>query len=312
MMDRQLKQRVVGAGLLVAFGVIFIPIFLDNGGVESPVPPSMNIPPPPTEDVSQRAPALSEETIAGMEAQADADVELPPPRVQAGEGHDAESLPAVTPSVGGEPPLAAETLEESAGTPALPPSAGEVTTEQTPAPRMLPPIPHSTSVPAAGATVLKLGRPSPVDAKPADSKPAAIPGGESKPAPKLRSETKPPAKPLAQTKPPAPVLAVAKPSPPKAESEVKPPLPRQLAPAPATVAGWTVQLGSFASDVNARKLVDKLKAAGYRAYSEPRVEDHATVFKVRVGPTPGKAEAERLRQRIEAQFEARGMLVPSH
>ena len=54
MMDRQLKQRVVGAGLLVAFGVIFIPIFLDNGGVESPVPPSMNIPPAPTEDVWMR------------------------------------------------------------------------------------------------------------------------------------------------------------------------------------------------------------------------------------------------------------------
>ena len=64
MMDRQLKQRVVGAGLLVAFGVIFIPIFLDNGGVESPVPASMNIPPAPTEDVSQRAPALGEEAIA--------------------------------------------------------------------------------------------------------------------------------------------------------------------------------------------------------------------------------------------------------
>ena len=73
-----------------------------------------------------------------------------------------------------------------------------------------------------------------------------------------------------------------------------------------------MQLGSFASDINAKKLVDKLKAAGYKAYSEPRLEQGATVFKVRVGPTPGKAEAERLRQRIEGQFEAHGMLVPSH
>ena len=56
---------------------------------------------------------------------------------------------------------------------------------------------------------------------------------------------------------------------------------------------------------------DTVKAAGYQAYTEPRLEHGATVFKVRVGPTPGKAEAERLRQRIEAQFEARGMLVPS-
>ena len=111
MMDRQLKQRVVGAGLLVAFGVIFIPIFLDNGGVESPVPPSMNIPPAPTEDVSQRAPALGEGAIAEMESQADEDVELPPSRVQSGEGGSAE--PTATPSASGEPPAATETQEEA-------------------------------------------------------------------------------------------------------------------------------------------------------------------------------------------------------
>ena len=33
-MDRQLKQRVVGAALLVAIGVVVIPIFLDNAVVE--------------------------------------------------------------------------------------------------------------------------------------------------------------------------------------------------------------------------------------------------------------------------------------
>ena len=64
--------------------------------------------------------------------------------------------------------------------------------------------------------------------------------------------------------------------------------------------------------IYAKKLVDKLRAAGYKAYSEPRMEQGATVFKVRVGPTPGRAEAERVRQRIEAEFDARGMLVPSH
>ena len=78
-----------------------------------------------------------------------------------------------------------------------------------------------------------------------------------------------------------------------------------------TIVGAPTKNYAFASDINAKKLVDKLKAAGYKAYTEPRLEQGATVFKVRVGPTPGKAEAERLRQRIEAQFEARGMLVPS-
>jgi DedD protein len=306
--DRQLKQRVVGAGLLVAFGVIFIPIFLDNGGVESPVPPSMNIPPPPTEDVSQRAPPLGEEAIAEMEAQADEDVELPPPRVQTGEGQNAELLPGVTPSVGGEPPLAAETLEEGVNAASQTP---EITTPiETPAPRMQPPSPRSVSAADARPTALNADHPPPMDPKPAAGKAGLAP--QAAQVIKPQGVSKPSAKPLAQSKPPAPPLATTKPTPPKAERAVQAPVARPLAPLPPTVAGWTVQLGSFANDVNARKLVDKLKAAGYRAYSEPRLEQHVTVFKVRVGPTPGKAEAERLRQRIEAQFDARGMLVPAH
>ena len=273
MMDRQLKQRVVGAGLLVAFGVIFIPIFLDNGGVESPVPPAMNIPPAPTEDVSQRAPALGEEAIAAMEARADEDVELPPPRVQAGAGRDAEPLPVITPSVSGEPPLTVDTLEEGA-------AANDPAAIETPPPRVQPPLVHSAPPAAvAPASTARPSRPSPMDLRPAASQPPPIPKPEVKAQIKAGSDTKPPSKPIPPT--------------------------------PSTVAGWTVQLGSFASDINARKLVDKLKAAGYKAYSEPRIEQRVTVFKVRVGPTPGKAEAERLRQRIEAQFEARGMLVPS-
>ena len=300
MMDRQLKQRVVGAGLLVAFGVIFIPIFLDNGDVESPVPPSMNIPSPPTEDVSQRAPTLDDGAIAEMEAQADEDAELPPPRVQAGEGHDAELLPAVTPAAGGEPPLTVESLEEGLDATAPPETSDDTPPAEASAPRMLPPIPRSAPALGKGATVANSGRPVPT--RPVAGKPVAI----------AQVETKPPPKSHTQTKSPVPVPTAAKLPAHQAGTEVKSPAARPPAPAPASVAGWTVQLGSFASEINARKLVDKLKTAGYRAYSEPRVEQHTTVFKVRVGPTPGKAEAERLRQRIEAQFDARGMLIPSH
>lgn len=297
MMDRQLKQRVVGAGLLVALGVIFIPIFLDNGGVESPVPPSMNIPPAPTEDVSQRAPALGDEAVAAMEAQADEDVELPPSRVESGEGSSAEPTPVDTPSAGGEPPAALETLEEGAAPEAdgLAPPAAAVGTV---APRMQPPMPRSVTPP----TLTPPAEPAPADG---DSKP---------PVPAEAMERKPSVKPP-QAKPAAKVSGI-KVSEPK--TTPKPPAPKLEAKAPVVakpvtpaVGGWTVQLGSFASDLNAKKLVDKLKAAGYKAYTEPRLEQGVTVFKVRVGPTPGKAEAERLRQRIEAQFEARGMLVPS-
>lgn len=326
MMDRQLKQRVVGAGLLVAFGVIFIPIFLDNGGVESPVPPSMNIPPAPTEDVSQRAPALGEDAIAAMETQADEDVELPPSRVESGEGSTAEPLPATTPSAGGEPPTSVETLEE--GAPPEPPPDASATDNL--APRMQPPAPRSVTPPAPVA------EPSPTSPSPParevvsepDTAPEAAGKPVARPAPAVKAVPK-----AAETKAfesrPAPKAAESRPEPKPLPNpiEAKPDSkvtsktadgrsnePKVLAaarPVAPAVGGWTVQLGSFSSDLNAKKLVDRLKAAGYKAYTEPRLEQGVTVFKVRVGPTPGKAEAERLRQRIEAQFEARGMLVPS-
>ena len=296
MMDRQLKQRVVGAGLLVAFGVIFIPIFLDNGGVESPVPPSMNIPPAPTEDVSQRAPALGEEAIAEMESQADQDVELPPSRVQAGEGSSAEPTPIAMPSESGEPPLAVETLEDGRVVDGAAPMVEAPVTGEPQAPRMQAPTARQVDEPVAGAKL-----PSHLDPAPLRSSTAAAKPREVEAAAAL-------AMPKSTVKPVQPKLD------PKSASVAKPPAAKLVAatkPAVPAVGGWTVQLGSFASDLNAKKLVDKLKAAGYKAYTEPRLEQGATVFKVRVGPTPGKAEAERLRQRIEAQFEARGMLVPS-
>ncbi|MBK8958545.1 MAG: SPOR domain-containing protein [Proteobacteria bacterium] len=319
MMDRQLKQRVVGAGLLVALGVIFIPIFLDNGGVESPVPPSMNIPPAPTEDVSQRAPALGEDAVAEMEAQADEDVELPPSRVQSGEGSNAEPAPLAMPSASGEAPAVIETLEEGAAVEsdaAVP--AADGATEML-APRMQPPAPRSETPPALEAPpmpVAPVSEPAPkapvkaVESKAVSKPPAPKPvtkSAESKPeASDSRAESKPVSKPVEPKATPKPTESKAVET---RSAEAKAPLASK--PAVPTVGAWTVQLGSFSSDLNAKKLVDKLKAAGYKAYTEPRLEQGVTVFKVRVGPTPGKAEAERLRQRIEAQFEARGMLVPS-
>ncbi|MGE0859437.1 MAG: SPOR domain-containing protein [Gammaproteobacteria bacterium] len=267
-MDRQLKQRVVGAGLLVALGVIFIPIFLDNGGVDSPVPPAMDIPPAPTEDVSKRAPALEDEALDEMALRAEEDVELPPSRVQAGEGRDAAPAPI-------EPLPPGETLAEGVdpGLAAAPPPTDPPTDPPTEAPRMAPPV-AAPRAPAAPVEPRPVPRPAPA------AKPAAEPR-------------------------PAPTKAVSEPKPAPA------PAPRPAEARPPAVTGWAVQLGSFGSDANARKLVDKLRGAGFKAYSEARLEQGATVYKVRVGPAPTRTEAERVRQRIEAKFDQRGMLVPA-
>ena len=76
-MDRQLKQRVVGAAVLVAFGVVFIPIFLDNGALDTTIPDINEIPPVPDRDFSSRVIPLSEEKIAKLREDAAATVSVP-------------------------------------------------------------------------------------------------------------------------------------------------------------------------------------------------------------------------------------------
>ncbi|MGR8921553.1 MAG: SPOR domain-containing protein, partial [Gammaproteobacteria bacterium] len=77
----------------------------------------------------------------------------------------------------------------------------------------------------------------------------------------------------------------------------------------ADVDAWTVQLGSFSDDANARRLIDKLRKAGHPAYLERRVDGEKTVFKVRVGPQIRREEAEQVRDRLEQEFALKGMLV---
>lgn len=69
-----------------------------------------------------------------------------------------------------------------------------------------------------------------------------------------------------------------------------------IAPAPVIPArgGWAVQVGAFGSEASARKLVDQLREAGYRAYIAPVSRGGKTLHRVRVGPEAARAEAESL------------------
>ena len=198
-MERQLKQRIVGAALLVAFGVIFIPIFLDNGSLETAVPAQVDIPTAVPETPASAAPPADE--------------------------------------------LNVEELERAIDTPL------DTAADQTP-----------TSIDR------ELDAPLPV-------------------APVVPSS--PSATEAATTNPSSAAPAVKKPT-----------------------SGWAVQLGSFSSEANARRLIDKLRAAGFAAYLERHREADATVFKVRVGPEQRQADAEKLRARLEREFATKGILRP--
>lgn len=88
--------------------------------------------------------------------------------------------------------------------------------------------------------------------------------------------------------------------------EPAPKAPASVPPAAAPRAaagGWAVQVGAFGSAATASGLVKKLAADGYRAFVAPVQRDGKTLHRVRVGPEPDKAGAER----VAGQLKAKGL-----
>jgi DedD protein len=74
-----------------------------------------------------------------------------------------------------------------------------------------------------------------------------------------------------------------------------------VAPEPAApVAGWTVQLGTFASRANAERLVRELKGQGFAAFSSESGSSGRELYRVRVGPAADRAAAEALGAKLRA------------
>jgi cell division septation protein DedD len=74
-----------------------------------------------------------------------------------------------------------------------------------------------------------------------------------------------------------------------------------VAPEPAPAgAGWTVQLGTFASRANAERLVRDLKSQGFAAFLTESGSGGRELYRVRVGPAGARAAAEALGAKLRA------------
>jgi DedD protein len=72
-----------------------------------------------------------------------------------------------------------------------------------------------------------------------------------------------------------------------------PPKPSPAAAPTAAAAGdWTVQLGSFGDEANARRLAQRAATFGYKAEVSSYRSDGRTLYRVRVGPQPTRAAAD--------------------
>ena len=98
---------------------------------------------------------------------------------------------------------------------------------------------------------------------------------------------------------------------PQAPASEDVPVPPPAEPDDAPVlAGFVVQVGSYSSADNAAGVVEKLKAAGYRAYSETDNHQGKVVHRVMVGPEIHKKDAERTSQELadDSRFGFQGLV----
>ena len=157
----------------------------------------------------------------------------------------------------------------------------------------------------AKVVVLDAGMPEVAPAAAAIAAPAAAVAKPGSPA----AAAPPAPAPVAAAKPPAPALA-SKPaaaSPPPAARATPAPVAK---PVDTSKTGFAVQVGAFAAAADATALRDKLRSAGFNAFTESVRTDKGTLTRVRVGPAMTRAEAEQLKSSVQAKLGIAGIVRP--
>jgi cell division septation protein DedD len=103
-----------------------------------------------------------------------------------------------------------------------------------------------------------------------------------------------PAKPVATTQPVEPAKPAA-------------PAPKPVA---ASETGFAVQVGAFSKSADATALRDKLRAAGFSAFTESVSTDKGTLTRVRIGPVLNRAEADQLKVQVKSKVGIDGIVRP--
>jgi cell division septation protein DedD len=84
----------------------------------------------------------------------------------------------------------------------------------------------------------------------------------------------------------------------------------ELPRAGASGVGYAVQLGAFGNAEEAAKLRDRARAAGFSAFVEQVRTDKGTLNRVRIGPVADRADADRLRGQAASQLGVNGLVRP--
>lgn len=317
-MDPQLKQRLIGAAVLVLLAIVFVPMVLDGTSTPDSQTIDLTIPPSPDRAMETRvvpldpaalpqpapaAPPLSDAITTvdtGAAPRPDAvDAAATPGGAPAGTAATGAAAPLATP-----PPAAAPATAAAAPTTAAPAPAAP------------------TAVPAAvagGRYAVSFGsyaRPENAQALVESLKKSRVPAYAESVEVNGQAGMRVRAGPYADRTQAEQVRLVARQARPDVpgsivEVDAAPAAPAApaAASAPAAVTGWSVQVGAYRDQADATAQRDTLRAGGFAAYVDVLRAEGGTLYRVRVGPEAQRANADKLRDTLRAKFGLNGNVV---
>jgi DedD protein len=301
-MEPSMKQRLLGAVVLIALAIIFVPMFL-SGPQREPESETINlrIPQPPDSELQTRVlpvDAADSGTVAAPDAQASA---APAPAstapVTTHEPAPAEAAPSPAPEV--TPPA---TEPVAAGAEANPAGSAPGSAANGRFLVHLGVYARSGNARDLVADLRRGGFPAFAEATDIGGKPAQRvrvgPYDDRAAAETARLRIK-------ELKPGVPGSVIG------AASDADEDAPASALP-PGRAGGWAVQLAAFSAEADANLLRDRLRNAGFAAYTDTVENDGKTLWRVRAGPETERSGAENLRDRIESKLKIKGVLVTSH
>jgi cell division septation protein DedD len=335
-MDSRLKQRLVGAAVLVALAVIFLPMLVQGPAPDSGVSDvPLSMPDAPRGDYETRdlplvtPGAAPDGGAVGMHA--------PPAATSTAPPADADAAPAVATPLPQTDAPAAQPLAPDHEMPA------KATTQPQPLPAATGPLPATTAAGDYAVSFGSYGTTAAADAVIASLRASQLPARREsitvngKPAWRVRigpyasravAETARLAAAHVRADVDARVVAldtgtsatagtsstpaaatVSTTTPTAAKPSVAP-APVAAKPAASSATGYTIQLAAYSQAAEATALRDKLRAAGFTAFTEAVSTDKGTLTRVRVGPALTRAEADQLKAQIKAKVGLDGVVRP--
>ncbi|HVV67899.1 MAG TPA: SPOR domain-containing protein [Gammaproteobacteria bacterium] len=313
-MELRLKKRITGGLILLAAALIIIPLFFNHSMPSSELQLSAEIPDRPAKPGNLALPMPPKEATVPASARIAGNVsdnsQNRPSRIVF---EQIQSLGAGNNNNVVQKPTAAGTPANTIVAPALPPVVASQTATVLASPANPGNVPQKTAVaqaaPASNTTQMTANVPN----NAAPSSPMNIAELEQQtttPALSAQKTLASESAPVNTDEPGAAQSATHKKSAKNNNSHTTkaqhPAKSQNTAPNPEA---WAVQLGSFSDKLNADKLVKKLQAEGFPAYSRTSKTAHGDLIRVLVGPELHRADANSLLEKLQKQLSLQGMVV---